>query len=92
MTILVDEFKEYLLEHGFKYKGKWYFRRSWMREELLFVLNEKGLVKRLGNLRNASSIGVELPDNGKYNSSSAGSTLLYQVVNKKVNNMNSDLS
>lgn len=91
MEILVEEFKEYLLEHGFKDKGIWYFRISWMSQRLLPILNEKGLVKRLGSLRKAPLRGIKLPENGKYDSHT-GRTLLYQVVDKEVNNMEVDLS
>jgi hypothetical protein len=58
-----------------------------MNHTLLPVLHESRIVKKLGSLRNAHSMGINLPDDGKYNSRMTGRTFLYQVVDDKINNM-----
>ena len=54
----VDDLEKYVKEQGFKYKGVWYFRKSWMKEDDARVFERAGLMERVGRV---SSLRDEIP-------------------------------
>jgi|SRR3989344_402269 len=70
----VDDLEKYVKEQGFKHKGVWYFRKSWMKEDDARVFERAGLMKRVGTV---SSLREEIPfpDGRNYN----GTNVIYQL-------------
>ena len=84
IEVPISELKDYLLKHGFEYKGEWYFRKSWMRHNSFRLFEQAGLIKRLGTPNDLRRMGIEVPDTSEYNGK--GSSQMYKVVDTKINN------
>jgi hypothetical protein len=84
--IAAEQLMNYLLDKGFEYKRRWYFRTTWMNKTLLTFLEKNKTVKRLGNTGYIAKRGVEFPNRPEYQNP-ARQALIYRVNDNGLNSM-----
>lgn len=87
IRVPIKELSDYVLEHGFKHDGVWYFRKSWMRQNSFNLFREAGLIEKVGTIKFLRNSDIKVPDAFLYNTG-RGKPQIYRVTDDKINNLN----
>lgn len=85
IRIPLSTLTDYLLDKGFKDEGIWYFRGSWMKNNILRFFEQVGIVERMGTSDFLRKQGVKVPNTPIY--TGKGSGLVYRVNDPEINKL-----
>ena len=57
---------EYLSQHGFQSDGVWYFRGTWLNQQIKDQFESDGIIEYVGTRSDLEKAGVEVPGYGPY--------------------------
>ena len=83
IRIPIERLRNYALENGFEHEGVWYFRKSWMKQKDSRLLEQSGLIKKVGTPNSLRGKGIPVPYEKQY--CIHGILPIYKVNRKKLN-------
>jgi len=90
IRIPIEGLRNYALKNGFEHGGVWYFRKSWMRHVDSCLLEQSGLIKKVGTPNSLRDKGIPVPFKGEYRGRGCGPVKIYRINNDKLNKIISE--